>query len=126
MSDPTSVIADQYKARFREKRRPLRFVGRELEFPLVEADGTAGDIRRLWPALMREGNFTAKYDDPETKSLMVALKSHHVVYEAEVGLGTVELLTPACEDLFQLDSAVQAGLRPLVHAAKATLFEKQN
>ena len=120
MSDPISVIAEQYAARFRERLRPLRLVGRELEFPLVEADGTAGDIRRLWPALMREGNFTPKYDDPETESLVVALKGENVVYEAEVGLGTVELLTPACEDLFQLEAAVQAGLRPLLRAAQAS------
>jgi gamma-glutamylcysteine synthetase len=119
MSKATHVIAEQYAARFRERLRPLRLVGRELEFPLVETDGTAGDIRRLWPELMREGSFTPKYDDPQTETLIVSLTGTNAVYEAEVGLGTVELLTSPCEDLFQLEAAVNAGLAALVRAARA-------
>jgi gamma-glutamylcysteine synthetase len=119
LTNPVSAVAEQYAARFRERLRPLRLVGRELEFPLVETDGTAGDIRRLWPELLREGSFTPKYDDPQTEALIVSLTSANAVYEAEVGLGTVELLTPACEDLFQLETNICAGLAPLVRAAHA-------
>lgn len=119
MSNPIAILAEQYAARFREQLGPLRLVGRELEFPLVNADGTTGDVRRLWLRLMQDGHYKPKYDDPETQSLIVALNGDDVVYEAEVGLGTVEMLTPACEDLFQLEAAVQRGLAPLVRAAQA-------
>jgi gamma-glutamylcysteine synthetase len=128
MPNPISELAEQYAARFRETAPPLRLVGRELEFPLVNADGTAGDIRRLWPRLVREGNFTPKYDDPatssghspETQPLIVALSGDDgIIYEAEVGLGTVEMLTPACEDLFQLEAVMQKGLTRLTRAAEA-------
>ncbi len=124
MSNTIPALAEQYAARIKETRHGLRLVGRELEFPLVNQDGTAGDIRRLWPRLIREGHYNPKYDDPKyddpsTEALIVALHGEDVVYEAEVGLGTVELLTPACEDLFQLEAAVKRGLAPLVRAAEA-------
>src|SRR5512138_2536439 len=90
-------LAEQYAARFREQLGPLRRVGRELEFPLVNLDGTAGDVRRLWPELLRRRQFEPKYDDPETESLIVALNGNDLIFEAEVGLGTVEMLTPACD-----------------------------
>lgn len=118
---PTVVqtLAEEYAARFKPARSGPRLIGRELEFPLVNHDGTAGDIRRLWPRLMREDYYKVKYDDPATESLIVALHGDGVVYEAEVGLGTVELLTPACADLFELEAAARRGLAPLVRAAEA-------
>jgi gamma-glutamylcysteine synthetase len=94
-------------------------VGRELEFPLVWPDGRAGDVRLLWPHLQREGQFKVKYDDAETKELIVALEGEEFVYEAEVGLGTIELLTPACDDLVKLEAAVGRGMRPLLAAAQS-------
>src|SRR5712692_9240139 len=109
MPNAISELAAQYASHFKEPLRPLRLVGRELEFPLVEADGSAGDVRRLWPRLMQNGDFKPRYDDPQTQSLIVALNGEEVVYEAEVGLGTIEMLTPACEDLFQLEASVRKG-----------------
>ena len=112
-------LAEEYAARFRKTLGPLRRLGRELEFPLVNADGTAGDVRRLWPELLRLGHFKAKYDDPETNALIVALQGEGIVFEAEVGLGTIEIVTPACDDLLQLEREVQRGLGLLTRAAQA-------
>ena len=119
MSDVIAQLAEQYASRFRETLGPIRRVGREMEFPLVEADGTAGDIRRLWPHVMCEGHFTPKYDDPETRSLLVALNGDECVYEAEVGLGTVEVLVGPCDDLFELEALATRALARLVRAAQA-------
>ena len=119
MSQTLEPLAAEYAARFRTKLGPLRRVGRELEFPIVNADGSAGDVRRLWPELLRQGHFKVKYDDPETEALIVALNAPDVIFEAEVGLGTIEMLTPACDDLLQLERSVQGGLAKLTAAAKA-------
>src|SRR5438045_4856686 len=111
-------LADLYACGFRESLGPIRRVGREMEIPLVEADGTAGDIRRLWPRLMCEGQFTPKYDDPETRALIVSLSGEECVYEAEVGLGTVEVLVGPCDNLFELDALATRALARLVRAAQ--------
>jgi len=92
MPNTIHTLAEQYAARFKETRHGLRLVGRELEFPLVNADGTAGDVRSLWPRLTEPGHFTPKYDDPEKQTLIVALPSEEGVYEDADGLGTEALL----------------------------------
>src|SRR5437870_2499355 len=119
MTDVIVQLAEQYASRFREKLGPIRRVGREMEFPLVERDGTAGDIRRLWPHLMCAGQFRPKYDDPETRSLIVALNGDECVYEAEVGLGTVEVLVGPCDDLFELEALATRALTRLVRVPDA-------
>lgn len=119
MPNPIAEIAEHYCSHFREMLRPLRLIGRELEFPIVEADGTAGDVRRLWPRLMRDGDFKPKYDDPNTESLIVALNGADAIYEVEVGLGTVEVVVGPCEDLYQLQEVAERAVARLVRAAHA-------
>jgi len=97
--DTVAVLAGQYAARFRETLRPLRMIGREAEFPVVYPDGRAGDVFRLWEPLLARGGFEARYDDPQTRTVIVALTGADGTIEVEVGRATVELVLGPYEDL---------------------------
>lgn len=108
-------LAAQYIARFPESFVSPRIVGREAEFPIVDFQGGVADIRRLWPALA-EGSFTPKYDTGR-ENLLVALDGADYSYALEVGVGTLEVNTQPCGDLFGLAQQTEAAVARLVHAA---------
>ena len=111
-----SDLATAYEARFREEIVRPRIVGREAEFPVVDARGQAADVRRLWDLLIRQGEFVEKYD-AGSQNLLVALEGEEYSYALEVGLGTVEVNTRPCADLFDVERIMQDAVRPLVRAA---------
>lgn len=112
-----AVLAEQYAARFRETLRPIRMIGREAEFPLVYPDGRAGDVLRLWEPLLARGGFVPQYDDPDTRTLIVALTGSDGAIEVEVGRATVELVLGPYEDLWQLAEGSRRLLRHVVEVA---------
>lgn len=111
------VLAEQYAARFRQTLRPIRMIGREAEFPLVYADGRAGDVQGLWERLLTGGGFTPQYDDPDTQTLIEALIGSEGAIEVEVGRATLELVVGPCEDLWQLEERSQRLLRRVADVA---------
>ncbi len=95
-------------------------VGREAEFPVVDAAGEAADVRRLWDALIRQGDYVEKYDSgagPLGARLLVTLQGEDHTYALEVGLGTVEINTAPCRDLFAIERIMQDAVSRLVRAA---------
>ena len=115
--DTVAVLAGQYAARFRETLRPLRMIGREAEFPLVYPDGRAGDVFRLWEPLLARGGFETRYDDPQTRTVIVALTGAGGTIEVEVGRATVELVLGPYEDLWQLAEGTHRLLRQVAEVA---------
>ena len=113
------VLAERFAARFRETLRPIRLIGREAEFPVVWPDGRAGDVLRVWPRLLEQNGFTPQYDDPETRTLIVALKGPDGTVEVEVGRATIELVLGPYEDLWQLAKGSARLLRRVVAAVQA-------
>ena len=109
-------LAAEYEARFREQIVTPRIVGREAEFPVVDARGRAADVRRLWDTLVRQGDFVEK-SDPGNPNLLVALEGEDYSYALEVGLGTIEVNTRPCDDLFCVERIMHDAVRPLVRAA---------
>src|SRR3989454_12002459 len=97
-----TTLAEQYAARFRETLRPMRMIGREAEFPIVYPDGRAGDVLQLWKPLLAAGGFSPRYDDPDARTLIVALTGPDGTVEVEVGRATVELVVGPYEALWQL------------------------
>ena len=79
-----TALAEQYAARFRETLRPMRMIGREAEFPIVYPDGRAGDVLQLWKPLLAGGGFAPRYDDPDARTLIVALTGPDGTIEVEV------------------------------------------
>ncbi len=110
-------LAEQYAARFRETPRPIRMIGREAEFPVVYADGRAGDVLSLWEPLLAGNGFVPQYDDPETRKLIVALGGNDEKIEVEVGRATVELVLGPYEDLWQLEVGSRRLLRRVAEVA---------
>ena len=109
-------LAAAYEAHFPVEIMRPRIVGREAEFPVVDARGRAADVRRLWDALIRQGDYVEKYD-PGDPNLLVALEGEDYSYALEVGLGTIEVNTRPCDDLFCVERIMQDAVRPLVRAA---------
>ena len=111
-----TALAEQYAARFRETLRPTRMIGREAEFPIVYPDGRAGDVLQLWKPLLAGGGFAPRYDDPDARTLIVALTGPDGTVEVEVGRATVELVLGPYEDLWQL---AEGSSRLLLHVIEA-------
>lgn len=110
------MLAQQYEQRFPEAIPTLRTIGREAEFPVVTATGEAADVRRLWDALLAEGDWQEHYDSG-TPNLMVGLEGEDVSYELEVGVGTIEIVTRPCTNLFEIQQLIEPAVMRLVQAA---------
>jgi gamma-glutamylcysteine synthetase len=93
-----------------------RTVGRELEFPIVDADGRAADVRRLWNHLTAPGDLKIKYDTG-TPNLIVEAAGADFSYTIEVGVGTMEINTRPCRSLLEVAEIAERGVARLVHAA---------
>ncbi|MGH2605602.1 MAG: glutamate-cysteine ligase family protein [Anaerolineales bacterium] len=104
------ALAEDFTAGFREQPGPIRRVGIEAEFPVVTDDGRAGDIAPLWPALLEDSSFQPDYDDPETRSLVVAARRPGTALGAEVGRATLELSLGPYDDLWELKAGLDAVL----------------
>ncbi len=113
-----TLLAERYATRFRETLRPMRLVGREAEFPLVYADGRAGDVLRMWEPLLAGGGFVPQYDDPDTRTMIAALTGDSGTVEVEVGRATVELVLGPYEDLWQLEEGSARLLRQVAEIAQ--------
>jgi gamma-glutamylcysteine synthetase len=104
----------------------MRAVGREAEFPVVNAsDGTAADVKELVHLafsmqsqdsgfeLLRsgEGNDRSTHDD------VLGMQGHGIEFSLEVGRGTVELICGPCDDLHHLQQQHELGMNMLLKAA---------
>jgi len=110
------TLAAQFTAAFPEEIAPLRTVGREAEYPVVTASGTAADVRYLWEPLLKGGDLKPHYDST-TPNLTVGLAGEDYHYELEVGVGTVELVTRPCADLWAVERIMKVAMSRLVRAA---------
>jgi gamma-glutamylcysteine synthetase len=93
----------------------VRKIGREAEFPIVDAEGRAFDISALWadlvgPGLVRERN---------AEGMIVGLNGVQYSYASEVGRGTIEVITGPRHDLIELSRDHEAAMVRLVKVATA-------
>jgi gamma-glutamylcysteine synthetase len=116
VSVAVEALAAQFVARFRSQITRPRIVGREAEFPVVNAAGQAADVRRLWEPLMERGDLRPKYDSG-SRNLIVALDGENYSYALEVGVGTVEINTRPCHDLWTVKTLTEEAVSRLVRAA---------
>jgi gamma-glutamylcysteine synthetase len=84
----------------------------------VYPDGRAGDVAQLWPRLLAKGGFVPRYDDPDERTLIVALSGPDRAVEVEVGRATLELVLGPYEDLWQLAKGSKRLLLDVVEAAR--------
>lgn len=110
-------LAEQFHDRFPGQLDGPRTVGREAEYPVVTATGEAGDLRRLWQPLAATGSFEIKRESHS--DLIVGLQGEAYSYALEVGLGTVEINTRPCADLFEVEAVQIRAVTALVEVATA-------
>lgn len=116
VADAIADLAAQFEQRFPTSVARPRIVGREAEFPVVDARGRAADVRRLWDALLAGGGLKAKYDGPDSH-LIVGLEGTDYSYALEVGVGTVEVNTRPCSSLVEIERIMEEAVGRLVMAA---------
>lgn len=116
VDDAIAQIATTFAARFPTEIQRPRIVGREAEFPVVDAHGRAADVRRLLTRLMAQGDLQPKFDSGNER-LIVGLEGDDYSYALEVGLGTVEVNTRPAQDLGEIAAIMQVAVARLVRAA---------
>lgn len=119
--DPARVhlrtIAQRFAAGFPEGPSPMRTVGREAEYPVVRADGSAAEISALWPHLSELAAGKNHPLRPKLEgALTVALVGSRYTFFSEVGRGTIEVLTGPCQDLWEIATAQEEAMEVLLAA----------
>ncbi|MFZ4849826.1 MAG: glutamate-cysteine ligase family protein [Caldilinea sp.] len=112
-----AALAERFAAGFAVERPALRTVGREAEFPVVDADGESVDVRRLWQTLLANPQLEPEYGPGPQRNFITGLKGPDYSYALEVGLGTIEVNTRPCEDLFEIQQLMAEAVSRLVSAA---------
>lgn len=113
-------ITARFAAGFKEGPAGWRTVGREAEYPVVQADGTAAEVSGLWMALAelsaeRGHVLKAKREG----DLVVAMVGEAFTFYSEVGRGTIEVLTGPRQDLVQLAEDHERAMQVLLAATAA-------
>lgn len=116
VTDAIARLAEEFTQRFPVTVTQPRVVGREAEYPVVDSQGRAADVRRLWETLMAPGDLKPKVDGPDSR-LIVGLDGKEYSYALEVGVGTVEVNTRPCQDLFEIETIMEEAVTRLVVAA---------
>ena len=114
-----AALAERFAAGFSVAQPSPRTVGREAEFPIVSATGEAVDARRLWQALLTDRRLEPEYGASAhgQREFIVGLKGPDYSYALEVGLGTLEVSTRPCRDLFEIQALMNDAVAHLVSAA---------
>ena len=109
----TRLLAEHFSSAFPQRLDRPRTIGREAEYPVVRADGSSAEVADLWAPLMAlDPGLTAKREG----DLIVGLVSDHVEFSAEVGRGTIELITGPEQDLHGIRARHDAALDHLIEA----------
>ncbi len=109
------LLAEHFSSAFPRRLDRPRTIGREAEYPVVRADGVAAEVADLWAPLMAlDPSLTAKREG----DLIVGLVSDQVEFSAEVGRGTIELITGPEADLHGIRARHDAALDHLTEACR--------
>lgn len=113
-------ITRRFSEGFPEKTPPVRTVGREAEFPLVDTEGRAADASRLWPLLLEIGDCKPVHDEKDDGSeFVVGVRHERWSCVIEVGKGTVEISVGPRGTLHDLASDFDAAMERVGGAASS-------
>ena len=114
MTQRIDALASRFESSFPADVPAWRTLGRESEFPLVDAAGNPFDLSVLWPALAAGGGTVSREGD-----VITTLDRPDVTFSSEVGRATVEVILPPCQDLYEMASRWDAAVGSLVDVAAA-------
>ncbi|KAK3246890.1 hypothetical protein CYMTET_43592, partial [Cymbomonas tetramitiformis] len=109
----TRYLAREFRKGFKEANAELRTIGREAEHPLVQSNGHAFNLSKMWPSLARQTSMSAEYEGGN----IIALNGPHFQYTAEVGIGTIEVVTRPCKDLLEVAEIYDTAMAQLISVA---------
>ncbi|MEZ4634661.1 MAG: glutamate-cysteine ligase family protein [Caldilineaceae bacterium] len=112
-------LAAQFARAFPPRLASARTVGREAEFPIVDASGAAFDVQSLWADLQQRTPVLKPKYDAVNPELIVGLDGPDFGYALEVGRGTLEIFTRPCAHLLELETIHSDALRRLIQVAHA-------
>lgn len=97
-----NVLAGKYFSHFPAtlKNGWIRWIGKEVEFPVVRENGQAFDVRKVFPHLQKEG-WEPYYDD-WYKEEMLGLKKDEINITTDAGYCTLEVNLPPLRDLWEV------------------------
>ena len=112
-----SAVSNRFDAGFSPDPVDWRTIGREAEYPVVLANGEAADIKALWPLLTQ----SAEKDGVQFKvskegDMVVMLEGPQFSFAAEVGKGTIEVITEPAQDLNELADWHESAMKHLLWA----------
>jgi len=110
--DVTAYL-ERFRSGFSSQAIPVRKIGREAEYPVVDADGNAFDISVLWRDLMGAG-LRPEYAE---NGMQIGLNGMRYSYASEVGKGTIEVITGPRSDLLHLSRDHEEAVERLVRVA---------
>lgn len=110
-----SELARTFNERFPDVAPRWRTVGREAEHPIVWPDGSAADASLLWEGLAKGWKHEVKREG----DLIVGLESPDLSYAAEVGKGTIEIITGPRNDLHALRALHEEAMGRLMEVTRA-------
>jgi gamma-glutamylcysteine synthetase len=108
-----TAFLERFRSGFSSVPIQVRKIGREAEFPVVDAEGKAFDISALWGDLVGPGLTRERTAD----GMIVGLNGVQFSYASEVGKGTIEVITGPRHDLVQLQRDHEAAMARLVRVA---------
>ncbi len=109
-------LAARFVASFPAQTPTARTVGREAEFPVVDAMGEAADVRRLLDDLRAASDARPIYDS-QSPRLLVGVTYDDYNYALEVGIGTIEINSRPCNTLFEIEGAIAEAMQRLARSA---------
>lgn len=117
MANPVELIESRFVECFPKTRTPIRTLGREAEFPMINSQGEAADIRLLWPVLLEQNPSMFKvHRDSATSQLITSLEGPDFTLASEVGIGTIEVILPPCRNLFEISELMDQALALILKA----------
>jgi len=106
----TQRLAQQFASAFDTEPVAWRTLGREGEHPIVHRDGTAADVGLLWDELAQTGDYKVLREG----DLVVGLEADDLMFSAEVGKGTLEIIVGPEDDLHALRATYERAMERLV------------
>lgn len=122
----SSVQPDLHElARWYEEQFPpavdVRTIGREAEFPVVHADGTAADVEQLWPAVFDAArkvcDAQAITEERDGISTLTGVSTEHWIATSEAGRGTIEVSVGPGQRISDLELHLEQAMRTIARAA---------
>ena len=92
-------LASRFESAFPVEPCTWRTIGREAEFPVVNAAGEAGDVQAVLAEIAER---CPSFEVSREGSLITEVSGPDYAFSAEVGTGTVEVILGVCDDLHEV------------------------